>query len=259
MRFPLLLALSTIGCGVDSATANGELGRMTFTLVSDYYVDETNLSESSIVTGHEQFFGVELTEAGKTDADAKADEIEYVVTPDDGVSISQSGPDNDAGSDDQDSDIANNFDIAVRDPGDYQLEARIDGETFDRIQLTFARPNELELALFLRAPGREEFVDTANGSALPVEAGTQLAWLPIPLGADGERLLGDIEADMTAEPANMVVEAVNVEHVNEDEVQTFFGAPSLYFINVGEVAITIGDTENAAVGVANFTVSEMNI
>ncbi len=259
MRLPLFLALLSIGCGVDSATANGELGRMTFTLVSDYYVDETNLSESSIVTEHEQFFGVELTEEGQDDAGTKADEIEYVVSPDDGVTLSQSGPDKDAGNDDQDSEIAGNFDISVRDPGEYQLEARLDGETFDRIQLNFSRPNELELALFLRFPGSDDFRDTANDGPIAVEAGTQLAWLPIPLGVDGERLLGDIEADMSASPENMVVEAVNVEHVNEDEVQTFFGAPSLYFINVGDVAITIGDTENPAVGLANFTVSELDI
>ncbi|GDX81005.1 hypothetical protein LBMAG42_28160 [Deltaproteobacteria bacterium] len=257
MRFPLLLAFATIGCGVDSATANGELGRMTFTLVSDYYVDETELTESSIVTGHEQFFGVELTEDGQNDADTQADEIEYVVTPDDGVTISQSGPDRDAGNDDQDAEIAGNFDIKVRDPGEYQLEARLNGETFDRIQLTFDRPNELELTTFLRSPGEDDF-RKHTGDGATVEAGTQLAWLPIPLDINGERLLGDIEAEMSASPENMVVEAVNVEHVNEDEVQTFFGAPSLYFINVGEVAITIGDTENPAVGVANFTVTELD-
>lgn len=258
MRLSLLLALLSIGCGVDSATANGELGRMTFTLVSDHYVDETNLSESSIVTGHEQFFGVELTEEGQNDADTKADEIEYVVTPDDGVSISQSGPDRDSGNDDQDAEIAGNFEITVRDPGEYQLEARLGDETFDRIQLTFDRPDELELALFLRSPGEDDF-GKHDGDRATVEAGTQLAWLSIPLDINGERLLGDIEADMSASPENMVVEAVNVEHVNEDEVQTFFGAPSLYFINVGEVAITIADTENPAVGLANFTVNELDI
>ncbi len=260
MRLSPLLAFFAFGCGVDSASTNGELGRMTFTLVSDYYLDEHDITDSAIVTEHEQSFGIDLTGEGKDDAGTRADEIEYVITPDDGVTLSQPGPDQDSGDDDHDGEIAPSFNVSVRDPGEYQMEARLGDETFDRIQLTFDRPNTLDLATFLRGPWQDDFrkhSGATEANFVTVAAGTQLAWLPIPLDINGERLLGDLGADMSADPASMVVPAGNVEHVDEDEVQTFFGAPSLYFINVGEVTVTITDSANPAAGSVKFLVEEL--
>ncbi len=261
MRLFPLLSLFTLACGIDTATANGELGRMTFTLVSDYYLDEHDITESSIVTGHEQSFIVELTGMGEGDAGNEADEIEYVVTPDDGVTLSQQGPDEDSGDDDRDSDVATNFEITVDEPGDYVLEARLAGETFDRIQLGFDVPDQLEIAAYLRAPWEEDFermTDPAEAESVLVEAGTQLAWLPIPLGVDGSRLLGNLSVDMSADSENMVVPSANVDHVNEDEVQTFFAAASLFFVNVGDVTVTLTDTQNAAAGSIPFQVEALS-
>lgn len=249
---PLVFLLA--GCGVDAATANGELGRLQFQLVSDYYLPEHDLTEAPIVTGHEQYIGVELTGKGEDDAGKRADEVEYVVTPDDGVTVGQSGPDGDEGEDDGDGEFVSDVHLTVTEPGEYQLEARLDGETFDRIQLAFDAPAALELSMYTREPWEEDFVALEGSEPHPVAEGTQLAWLPIPVDAAGARLLGDLEADMTADPMTAVVPAANVEHVNEDEVQTFFGAPSLYFVEPGAVTVTVGDTVNPAVGTAAFSV-----
>lgn len=254
MRTSPIFLLPLAACGVDSATANGELGRMEFTLVSDYYLSEHDLGESNLVTGHEQVFSVGLTGAGEEDAKGAADEVEYVVVPDDGVTLSQSGPDDDSGEDDPDADLPPGFSLEVTEPGDYQIEARLDGETFDRITLSFDTPQSLELSLYAREPWAEEFAKLDGEGPFTVEEGAQLAWLPIPLGGDGERLLGDIESSMSADPAEAVVPAANVEHVNEDEVQTFFRADSLYFIEAGELTVTVSDTVNPAAAAVSFTV-----
>ncbi len=252
---PLLPALLLLAaCGVDSATANGELGRMQFTLISDYYLSEHDLTDASLVTGHEQYFGVELTGDGEDLAGHEADEIEYVVVPEDGASLSQPGPDDDSGEDDGDAELPPNFQITVTDPGDYQVEARLRGETFDRITLGFDTPASLELVLYVREPWAQEFQDLAGAGPFTVREGSQLAWLPVPLGTTGDRLLGDIEATMSADPSEAVVPAANVEHVNEDEVQTFFRADSLYFIEPGDVMVTVTDIANPAVGEVLFTV-----
>lgn len=246
-------ALAT-GCGVDAATANGELGRLQFKLISDYYLEEHDLTETAIVTGHEQYLAIELTGKGEDDAGKRADEVEYVVTPDDGVTVGQSGPDGDSGEDDGDAELVSDVYLTVTEPGDYQLEARLEGETFDRIQLAFDTPATLDLSLYTREPWGEEFQRLEGSQPHAVAEGTQLAWLPIPLDAAGERLLGDMEATMSADPMTAVVPAANVEHVNEDEVQTFFGAPSLYFVEPGAVTVTVTDTVNPAAGAVAFTV-----
>jgi hypothetical protein len=67
-------------------------------------------------------------------------------------------------------------------------------------------------------------------------------------------MLGDVVADMSADPAELVVPAANVEHVNEDDVYSVFRADSLYFIEAGEVSVTLTDAENDVLGVAAFLV-----
>ncbi len=258
MRFcccPLLaiIALST-GCGVDAASANGELGRMKFTLMSDYYLSEHALDDSSIVTNHEQFFGVGLTGTGEADIGSDADEIVWEVTPDEGVDLNQSGADEDSGEDDSNSESVRGFSVLVEEPGSYQVEALLNGEAVERIHLIFDTPASLELVLHTRAPYEENFSKVANEGSLTVAEGTQLAWLPIPLTDTAERMLGDIDATMVGDPAEAVVPAANVEHVNEDEVQTFFRADSLYFIEAGAVNVTITDEPNAVVGTVAFVV-----
>jgi hypothetical protein len=70
-----------------------------------------------------------------------------------------------------------------------------------------------------------------------------------------DRLLGDMVPTLSAEPMSAVVPAVNVEHVNEDEVFSVFDAASLYFIEPGAVSVVLSDVQNAADGVADFTVA----
>ncbi|MDP2311115.1 MAG: hypothetical protein Q8P18_34160 [Pseudomonadota bacterium] len=249
MRFLVLLPLLA-ACGVDNVGSNGELGHLSFSLVSDWYLDETELTAVTVVTGHAQSFGVGLTNRGEDLADDQADEIEYSMDPDVGVTIQQSGPADDDVEDPGPPSLA----LTVTEPGSYTLVANLEGRVFDRIQLAFDAPDALDLALYTRAPWAEDFEALVGPGPSQVREGTQLAWLPIPVSAEGVRLAGDVGASMTADPIEAVVPADNVTHVNEDEVFDASNVPSLYFIEPGDVTITIGDTANPAVGTHPFVV-----
>lgn len=158
--------------------------------------------------------------------------------------------------DDGDSELVSGFSLTVTEPGDYELGADLEGEEFDFIQLSFDAPASLDLVIYTRAPWAESFEGVTDSEPHAVAEGTQLAWLPVPLGTDGERLQGDLVVEMSADPTESVVPAANVTHVNEDEVQEVFDAASLYFIEPGDVTVTITDEENPSSGSAQFWVGE---
>jgi hypothetical protein len=246
LLLPLLAA-----CGVDSVGSEGELGRLRFSLSSDAYIDETSLTDVSIVTRHAQYLGVGLTDAGDRLAGASADELRYSVEPSDGVVIEQEDPvDDDDGSAGPPS-----LEISVDEPGVYVLEASLHGDLFDRISLNFDAPSALELALFVREPWGEAFDRVEGEGPTQVREGAQLAWLPIATDAAGERLVGDVEAALVDDGSGMLVPAENVSHVNEDKVYDG-DAASLYFVEPGEVTVTIEDAPNAVTGAHPFMVVE---
>lgn len=250
MAFLPVLLLT--GCGVDKAASNGELGKLQFSLVSDYYVEEQSLADSRIVTGDEQNFDVELTAEGAGDAGKAADEISFRAEGE-GVQIVQPGADGDAGADDPDAESVRDFSLSASAAGEVIVEALLEGEVFNRITLNFAAPDALELAMFAREPYAEAFESIETDATVAVSPGTQLAWLGIPTEG-GDRLLGNVRADMSADPASAVVPAANVEHVNEAEAQSIFRADSLYFIETGAVTVTIENPANAVSGAADFDV-----
>lgn len=250
MRLFLLLPLAA--CHIDGLATNGELGRLGFSLTSAWYLDPTQLTEVDIVTGHEQRIQVDLTSAGEADAKGQAGSLTFHITPDDGVTL------HDTEEDDENADpaVAPSVELLVRDPGTYTLEARLDGEVFDLIDLGFDAPDALELAAFVRDPWAEDFAGADEVGPLQVQEGAQLAWLTIPLNAGGVRLAGRLETFLSAEPLEAVVPAENVYHVNEDTVTSSVGLDSLYFIAPGEVVVTVADTVSVAKADLSITVVE---
>jgi hypothetical protein len=249
MRLGLLLPLLLTACGVDNVGSNGELGRLSFSLGSDWYLEPTQLTDVGIVTGHSQSLGISLTERGEHQADDHAHAITYAVTPSAGVTLEQGG------GEDTDDTTPPWLSLTVSDPDLYSLEADLDGELFDRIQLRFDTPTSLELTQFTRAPYADDFVALPATATATVAEGTQLAWLPIPIGDSGERLAGELGTAMTADPQDLVVPAANVSHVNEDQTYGDTEVASLYFIEPGAVTVTVADTVNAASASQAFEVT----
>lgn len=240
-----LLFLSA--CNVDSVTANGVLGRLTFSLSSAAYLEPSDLTGVSVVTGHPQSVLVGTSDAGARAADGREGLLLYRVSPSDGVYVEQGARDEDLGAPPA-------LALTVTQPGDYTLEATLDGDVFDYLPLTFDAPSALELALFTRVPYGDDFTPTE--APLTVVEGTQLAWLAIPLGPSGDRLAGQIATSFSADPAGAVVPAADVAYVNEDEVYTDTTVPSVYFIEPGLLSLIVSDDVNPASASVAVTVTE---
>ena len=244
--FGLTLAAlaSTLGACGDFAASTGELGRIDYWLHTDYVMEDWSLTEVSILTGHTQQINTELTMRGESEYNNGT--ISHVVSPSVGVTVEQ---------DELSGDISDLL-ITVEDAGTYTVETLMDGRVFDTIELEFDSPASLDQITFVRAPSQDDFSE--NSSANPVvDEGSQVAFLPIPLDASGSRIAGDIAVELSADPEDMIVEGSNVLGVYEQGVYTSSSPTTIYFVDSGEVTITLTDVPNAVDASTTFTVEEL--
>ena len=231
------------GCG-DITGATGDLGRIDYWLHTDYVIDDWSLAEVSILTGHQQRINTELTTKGANDAHDR--EITHTVTPSTGVTVEH----------DDFSDAVSDLLITVDEPGIYTVESVINGEVFDKIDLEFDAPSELGQITFARAPDSDEFAELSSASPT-VQEGTQAVFLPIPYDASGSRIAGDITVKLTADPEDMIVEGSNVLGVYEQGVIWSSSPSTIYFVDSGEVTISLTDVPNGVTAATTFTVEEL--
>lgn len=236
--------VSLTACG-DLTDAESDNGLFRFRLVTDFEVPEDDLRDATIVAGHEQELDIDLTNAGE-DQIEDASDITYRITPSDGVETDLFG-----GSSSNPPDL----DINVPETGTYRIDAVLDGEVVDGIDLMFETSDEIELSVRVRQPWGNDFTK-ADGASSTVTEGAQATFLPIPLGAAGNRLAGDIEVDVTASPEELVVPGASVGGVYEQGVWTVSGEIDFYFIDPGTVDITLLDTVSGAQGMHTFTVED---
>lgn len=234
-------AMSSMACG-DLTGATGAKGRVNYSLYTHYEVDQWDLREVSLVTGHPQLIQTNLTEKGTDQLSGSASDIVHQVEPAEGVEVSNQ---------DSDDDIAD-VTVTVSDPGDYTLSSELDGYVFDYLDLSFDSPDELELITWVRNPDDDEF-DAAEGDSIDIEEGGQVTVLPIPL-ADGERLAGDISVEITVFPETSAVRGENIYGVYEQGVTSSDTPVSLYFVEPGTVTITVSDGPNGVEAVQVFEV-----
>lgn len=236
---PLVLLL---GCGsINSST--GEFGRLDYSLHSDFLVDGSALVGTSILTGHPQVIGVALTDAGE-EAASNAEEIQHVADPPDGVTIETFNTDNRVGT----------LTITVATPGEYVIESMLGGDVFDRITLSFDAPSTLDLVTWVRPPNAEDF-DEASGSSVAAGEGAQAAFVPIPMDEAGERIAGDFVPVLAADPEWAVVTGINVLGIYEQNVVVARSPASVYFIEPGEISITLSDAIHGVDAAVDFSVT----
>lgn len=236
----MLFGILFMACG-SSSSATGEFGLINYSLHSDYITDDRSLLEVSLVTGYELYINASLTDAGEEKA-ASYDGITHSASPSDGVTINGS--------------FASNldFNILVENGGEYTINSKLDGELFDRIDLNFAEPDDIELISWFRSPNTEEF--WKGGNVQEVVHGTQLTFVPVPL-ANGDRLAGDIKVKVSAEPEDAVVFGSNIYGTYEQNVMYGVDQTNFYFIETGEVNITFTDTENGVSITRSYNVVDM--
>ncbi len=224
-----LLACLCIGCG-DVTSSTGELGRIQYSLYTYYEIPSGELTEVSIVTGHTQTISTDLTEKGEGDVDEPGD-IEHHVS---GDAILEQG--------ESEADVPTIF-VNAPSPGDYTIESYLDGALFDTITLWFDTPVELDAVTWLREPNHDEF-EKSQANTPVVPEGTQVAYVPYPLDAAGDRIAGVFAASMSADPASSVVTAYELDGIYEDGIWGHEEQASVYFIEPGQITLTMSDEVN---------------
>jgi hypothetical protein len=242
---PAVALLFGTGCG-DLIGAIGDEGKLEFYLVTDYELEETDLRDAVIVAGHEQRIDISLTSKGNEEIEDARD-LEYRMVPSAGWSIEPltgEATENDPP----------DMHIVVSEPGVYEFQAMHGDEVFDSLELEFEDSNALELSVRVRSPWGENFDTVPTGQTSVVEEGSQATFLAIPLGATGNRLAGDLEVEARADPIELVVPGESIGGVYEDGYWLIKGAIDFYFINPGEVTISLEDTVSGAIGSHDFTI-----
>ena len=229
----LPLYLVCIGCG-STTSGVGELGRVRYALHSDFVADQLDLDDAAIVTGHAQYISTELTDKGDKKAGDDAHKIRHHVVPA-GSSASMTNLDSDH-------DVPD-FRLSALQSGSYTVESKLDGAVFDWIDLSFVEPDNIAVVAWVLAPDTSDWVDYQGLGPHSVELGSQVTFLPIPC-ANGDRLVGDIEVDLAVNPETSVVQGENVLGVYEQNVVTTSQPVSVFFVEEGEVEVTLSDAPN---------------
>jgi hypothetical protein len=145
--------------------------------------------------------------------------------------------------------------ITITEPGPVRLEALDETGAFvDGLDLEFDESTALELDVRVRAPWEDELVPQDEGEVSNVTEGSQATFLPIPLDASGERLAGDLEATAAVDPEWAVVPGASVGGVYENGYWTLKGEIEFYFIEPGDVTVTVTDAVSGADGTHDFSV-----
>ena len=232
-------------CG-SSPSANGEFGRINYSLFVDYVADSPDLTESSVITGHQQRVYTTLTDDGwRKVKDPEA--LTHSVTPTTGVTLYEIEAESGV------KDMLVTVDVA----GTYTFETYEDDDLFERISLDFDDPASFELITWTRAPYGETFDKVETEGTVNVEIGTQASFLPVPLNAGGSRLLGDLHADLVADPADAIAPDYTVKPY-EQGVIALPEPLNIYFVRPGEVGITLTDPVSKASATMNFAVDAVD-
>ena len=147
--------------------------------------------------------------------------------------------------------------VNVSEPGEYTLETRLAGNLFDRITLTFAKPERLDVIPWVKLAQNDAFEKVSTNGNILVSEGTQVSIIPVPIAADGERIMGDFEVDISATPAWAMVATENIIGAYEQNIMSSGDPVSLVFIEPGEVQVTVRDAVNGVEGVLYFSVESL--
>ena len=239
-----MLYLALIACGGDLLLTTGELGRINYTLNTNYQMDEILLNEAKLATGYPQEISASLTLKGWKLVEDEPYLI-YHSSPDDVTVDTETLLDGAV--------VVPGFTVQATEAGSYLIESSKQDELIDQIQLEFVRPDEISVISWVRSPDTEEFAQQ-DGDNISVSLGSQAAFIPIPM-FEGSRIVGDVDVDITVEPPEAAVVGYNIESVSESGVNFNASPASIYFVQEGEVKIGATDVINDVTTYQTFTVS----
>ncbi len=226
-----ILMLGTTAC-LDATRGMGEMGHVRYSLYTEYDPGYGEITDTPILTNHEQSLYLALSDRGERVANDLGS-VSHSVSPSEGVTLVY----------DYDDDELEELDITVTQPGVYTITTEVDGAVFDYITLEFEAPTSLDAVTWIRSPGEDEFVEPAVAQPT-VDEGAQITFVGIPLNVDGDRIAGRFDVSVSADPEGSVVEAYDVWESYEDYVWSSPTEASVYFIETGEITLTVTDEAN---------------
>jgi len=233
-------------CG-DLVGAAGEQGNVTYALFTDYEVDVSDIRVVTLVAGHPQTLHVNLTSNGRREA--RSGQIDHRVTPSEGATL------------DVGFGVVPNVDILATTPGTYTIETVVRGEVLDSIDLTFDAPDTMRLHPRVRAPWTTDWQPVPEGALATVEEGTEVSFVPEPLDATGQQLVGDVEVQLSFDPEWSVVPGSNLNGIYTNGWWSLSGPSTFYFIeppDEGNVTATVRDDVNGIEATLTFFVEPVD-
>ncbi len=242
----MLFLLSLFACKNDLLLSSGELGNINYTIVTGYKIDGLSLNEAKLAVGYPQTIEATLTLRGwKVVGDQPF--LVYHSSADETMSVdSESLLDGDIG--------VPGFEVQSDSAGTFMVESYLQDELVDQIALNFVVPDAISVLSWIREPGAEEFT-ASEGETINVTVGSQAAFIPIP-EFEGERIVGNVEADISIEPPEAAVLGYNIEEVSESGVESSSNPASIYFVQAGAVKVCATDVINDVTTCQGFEVSE---
>ena len=123
------------------------------------------------------------------------------------------------------------FAVQANSSGSFMVESYLQDEIVDQITLNFVVPDAISVLSWIREPGAEEF-SASEGETISVTVGSQAAFIPIP-EFEGERIVGNVEAEISIEPPEAAVLGYNIDEVSEGGVEASSNPASIYFVQAG--------------------------
>jgi len=220
----VLTAGASVGCG-DLVSNQGNLGKLVYTLHTDYVVVEDDLKDVKLITGVEHRVNVTM---GKDANVSDPGGVEHIMASPDGVTIAT----------DESTDTIGDAVFTVDVPGTKTLQSWLGTELIDYIVLTFVEAEGIDVFTFVRAPEGSQFV---RAETAPVETPvySQATFIGKPVDAEGNELVGDIGLEFSAVPADAAVEVYNLDAVYENGVWGSDSPINVLFVKTGSVTIVL--------------------
>jgi hypothetical protein len=220
-----MLALGSTGCFGVTTGSNGALGRLSYSLYTDYETDQDELTALPLLTGYRHDLHVDLTPQGEKDANG---DEHLIVHRGPGVE-SERG---------EDEGYVPSLSVQVDAPGSSTIESMLHGVLFDRLVLKYDDPTHLDVVTWIREPWAEEWAQV-NGP-LVVSEGTQVSFLAIPM-ADDVRLGGEFTAEITVDDPALAVADAQILAIQEGGMTGGVDPESFYTIEPGTATFTFRD------------------
>ncbi len=239
--FGIAPLLSATGCG-DFVSNQGNLGKLVYSLHTDYAVVEGDLKDVKLITGVEHRINVTMAKDANVSAPG---DVEHILFPSEGVTITT----------DEATETIGDAVFTVEIPREYTLQSWLGNELIDYIVLNFVAATGIDVMTFVRAPEGEQFV-RQDVTPVSAEIFSQATFIGKPVDADGNELVGDVHLEFAAVPADAAVEVYNLDAVYENGV---WGSPNpinILFVKTGNVTIVLTEALTGLQQTLSFNITE---